>query len=107
MAVVSISQGLRRKAKGILTILAMVPFRRPPPFEKLRGDLRSAYSRRINIQHRLVHQVIEDERVVKVIRMWTHYEWTLEGNLIQSFLLSRLPVESANATTGYGRIGEC
>jgi Txe/YoeB family toxin of toxin-antitoxin system len=68
------SAGLRRKAEELLTILAIDPFRRPPPFEKLLGDLRGAYSRRINIQHRLVYQVIEDERVVKVLRMWTHYE---------------------------------
>ena len=55
-------------------MLADDPFRKTPPFEKLFGDLRGAYSRRINIQHRLVYQVIENERVVKVLRMWTHYE---------------------------------
>ena len=50
------------------------PYRKPPPFEKLIGDLAGAYSRRINIQHRLVYQVLEDERVVKVLRLWSHYE---------------------------------
>lgn len=65
---------LRPKAEQLLSILADDPFRKPPPFEKLLGDLRGAYSRRINIQHRLVYQVIEEQRVVKVLRMWTHYE---------------------------------
>lgn len=68
------SAGLRPKAEQLLDILAEDPFRKPPPFEKLLGDLRGAYSRRINIQHRLVYQIIKDERVVKVLRMWTHYE---------------------------------
>ena len=68
------SAGLRPKAEQLLSVLADNPFQKPPPFEKLLGDLRGAYSRRINIQHRLVYQVIEDERVVKVLRMWTHYE---------------------------------
>jgi toxin YoeB len=68
------SAGLRPKAEQLLDILAEDPFRKPPPFEKLLGDLRGAYSRRINIQHRLVYQVLEEERVVKVLRMWTHYE---------------------------------
>jgi len=68
------SAGLRPKAEQLLDILAEDPFRKPPPFEKLLGDLRGAYSRRINIQHRLVYQVMKDERVVKVLRMWTHYE---------------------------------
>ena len=68
------SPGLRPKAEQLLDILAEDPFRKPPPFEKLLGDLRGAYSRRINIQHRLVYQVIKDERVVKVLRLWTHYE---------------------------------
>ena len=58
----------------LLDLLAEDPFKRPPPFEKPVGDLAGAYSRRINIQHRLVYQVLEDERVVKVLRMWTHYE---------------------------------
>jgi toxin YoeB len=68
------SAGLRPKAEQLLDILAEDPFRNPPPFEKLLGDLRGTYSRRINIQHRLVYQVMKDERVVKVLRMWTHYE---------------------------------
>lgn len=68
------SAGLRVKAQSLLDVLAADPFRSPPPFEKLVGDLRGAYSRRINIQHRLVYQVLEDEHVVKVLRMWTHYE---------------------------------
>ena len=66
--------GLKPKAMDLLDLLAEDPFKLPPPFEKLVGDLAGAYSRRINIQHRLVYQVIEDERVVKVLRMWTHYE---------------------------------
>lgn len=66
--------GLRDKAEALLGILAENPFQTPPPFEKLIGDLSGACSRRINIQHRLVYEVIESERVVKVIRMWTHYE---------------------------------
>jgi Txe/YoeB family toxin of toxin-antitoxin system len=68
------SAGLRPKAEQLLSVLADDPFRRPPPFEKLLGDLRGAYSRRINIQHRLVYQVIAGERTVKVLRMWSHYE---------------------------------
>jgi len=66
--------GLRQKAEQLLRVLADDPFRRPPPFEKLVGDLRGAYSRRINIQHRLVYQVVDSERTVKVLRMWSHYE---------------------------------
>ncbi|MFZ4695849.1 MAG: Txe/YoeB family addiction module toxin [Verrucomicrobiia bacterium] len=66
--------GLRPKAEVLLALLVEDPFRTPPPFEKLRGDLAGAYSRRINIQHRLVYQVLKDIRVVKVIRLWTHYE---------------------------------
>lgn len=66
--------GLRPKAEELLQILAKNPFQTPPPYEKLVGDLSGAYSRRINIQHRLVYQVYEDKNVVKVIRMWTHYE---------------------------------
>jgi len=57
-----------------LTVLAEDPFQKPPPFEKLVGDLSGAYSRRINIQHRLVYQVLEEDRIVKVLRLWTHYE---------------------------------
>ena len=66
--------GLRPKAEALLVILEGDPFQNPPPFEKLVGDLEGAYSRRINIQHRLVYQVLQQERTVKVIRMWTHYE---------------------------------
>ncbi len=66
--------GLRDKAQALLDVLADDPFQTPPPFEKLVGDLAGAYSRRINIQHRLVYQVLEDERVVKILRMWSHYE---------------------------------
>jgi len=66
--------GLKPKAQILLDILADDPFRNPPPYEKLVGDLAGAYSRRINIQHRLVYQVLKRERVVKVLRLWTHYE---------------------------------
>ena len=66
--------GLKPKAEKLLDILLKNPFQTPPPFEKLIGDLSGAYSRRINIQHRLVYQVLEEVRTVKVIRMWTHYE---------------------------------
>ena len=66
--------GLKPKAEYLLEILRDDPFRRPPPFEKLVGDLTGAYSRRINVQHRLVYQIYEAERVVKVIRLWTHYD---------------------------------
>ncbi len=66
--------GLKPKAQALLEILATDPFQSPPPFEKLVGDLSGAYSRRINIQHRLVYQVLKRERIVKVLRMWTHYE---------------------------------
>lgn len=66
--------GLKPKAQELLDLLTADPFRSPPPFEKLVGDLRGAYSRRITIQHRLVYQVLEDDHVVKVLRMWTHYE---------------------------------
>ena len=68
------SGGLKPKAQELLALIAEDPFRRPPPFEKLIGDLSGAYSRRINIQHRLVYQVLEDQRVVKVLRLWSHYE---------------------------------
>jgi toxin YoeB len=68
------SSGLKPKAQELLDILAADPFQRPPPFEKLVGDLAGAYSRRINIQHRLVYQVLEDQKVVKVLRLWTHYD---------------------------------
>ncbi len=66
--------GLRPRAEALLTILSEDPFRNPPPYEKLVGDLSGFYSRRINIQHRLVYQIYEDERIVRVIRLWTHYE---------------------------------
>lgn len=66
--------GLKPKAEALLDILRQNPYQTPPPFEKLVGDLAGACSRRINIQHRLVYQVLEDEHVVKVLRMWTHYE---------------------------------
>ena len=65
---------LKEKAIDILKIIEDNPFKSPPPFEKLVGDLTGAYSRRINIQHRVVYQVYEKERVVKIIRLWTHYE---------------------------------
>lgn len=65
---------LRPKAEKLIEVLRKNPFAVPPPFEKLLGDLSGAYSRRINIQHRLVYQVLEAEKVVKIIRMWTHYE---------------------------------
>ena len=68
------SSGLKPKAQELLALLAEDPYRKPPPLEKLIGDLAGAYSRRINIQHRLVYQVLEDERVVKVLRLWSHYE---------------------------------
>ena len=66
--------GLRPKAEALLELVREDPFRRPPPFEKLVGDLQGAYSRRINLQHRLVYEVFAEERTVKVLRMWTHYE---------------------------------
>ncbi len=66
--------GLRPKVETLLDVLRRNPFEHPPPFTKLVGDLAGAYSRRTNIQHRLVYQVIEDKKTVKVIRMWTHYE---------------------------------
>jgi toxin YoeB len=66
--------GLRQNAEEILEILSEDPLRSPPPYEKLIGDLQGAYSRRINIRHRLVYQVSKEIRTVKIIRMWTHYE---------------------------------
>ena len=68
------ASGLKPKAQHLLDILAENLFQNPPPYEKLVGDLAGAYSRRINIKHRLVYQVLEDVRTVKVLRMWTHYE---------------------------------
>lgn len=68
------ASGLKAEAERLLAILANNPFQNPPPYEKLVGDLSGAYSRRINIQHRLVYQVLDDVKTVKVIRLWTHYE---------------------------------
>ncbi|MFA6093903.1 MAG: Txe/YoeB family addiction module toxin [Elusimicrobiota bacterium] len=68
------ASGLKPKAEALLRILEANPFQNPPPFEKLVGDLSGAYSRRINIQHRLVYQVLAGIKTVKVIRLWTHYE---------------------------------
>lgn len=68
------ASGLKPKALELLAVLQQNPFQNPPPYEKLVGDLAGAYSRRINIQHRLVYQVLTDERVVKVLRIRTHYE---------------------------------
>jgi Txe/YoeB family toxin of toxin-antitoxin system len=67
------SSGLKEKAKELLKVVESNPYQNPPPYEKLVGDLAGAYSRRINIQHRLVYQVLEAEHVVKVLRLWTHY----------------------------------
>jgi Txe/YoeB family toxin of toxin-antitoxin system len=66
--------GLRPKVENLLDILRTNPYQTPPSFEKLVGDLAGAYSRRINLQHRLVYQIINEEKVVKVLRMWTHYQ---------------------------------
>ena len=66
--------GLRDKAQALLDVLVQDPFQNPPPYEKLVGDLEGAYSRRINIQHRLVYEVFKKERTVRVLRMWSHYE---------------------------------
>ena len=66
--------GLKDKTSQLLEVIAENPFQNPPPYEKLIGDLVGAYSRRINIQHRLVYQVLAEEKIVKVLRMWTHYE---------------------------------
>ena len=68
------SSGLRQKAEQLIEILRENPYQTPSPFEKLLGDLSGAFSRRINIQHRIVYQLLDDEKIVKVIRMWTHYE---------------------------------
>jgi Txe/YoeB family toxin of toxin-antitoxin system len=68
------SSGLKPKAQELLSILAENPYQNPPPFEKLVGDLSGAYSRRINIQHRLVYQVLAEDKVVRVLRLWSHYE---------------------------------
>jgi len=68
------TSGLKTKAQELLTVLASDPFQNPPPFEKLVGDLAGAYSRRINIQHRIVYEIFTKDRTVRVLRMWTHYE---------------------------------
>ena len=68
------SAGLSQKARALITVLEQNPYQNPPPYEKLVGNLQGSYSRRINIQHRLVYSVRESERTVVVIRMWTHYE---------------------------------
>lgn len=68
------SSGLKSKAQELLTIIQTDPYQNPPPYEKLVGDLSGAYSRRINIQHRLVYQVLEKEKSIKVLRLWSHYE---------------------------------
>jgi len=69
-----VSSGLKEKAKELLRVIEINPYQNPPPYEKLVGDLAGAYSRRINIQHRLVYQVYEPENVIKILSMWTHYE---------------------------------
>ena len=68
------ASGLKPKAQELLAVLSRDPFQNPPPFEKLVGDLAGAYSRRINIQHRIVYEVFAKEKTVRVLRMWTHYE---------------------------------
>ncbi len=68
------ASGLKPKAQELLEVLAFNPLQNPPPYEKLVGDLAGAYSRRINIQHRLVYEIFNNERIVRVLRMWTHYE---------------------------------
>ena len=70
----SASPALKAKAQQLLELLAEAPYRQPPPYEALVGDLRGACSRRINIQHRLVYQVLDEKQVVKVLRMWSHYD---------------------------------
>jgi len=67
------ASGLKPKAQALLTVLSQDPFQNPPPFEQLVGDLAGAYSRRINIQHRLVYEVFPESKTVRVLRMWTHY----------------------------------
>ncbi len=68
------SSPLSTKARKLIELISENPFASPPPYEALIGDLRGAYSRRINIQHRLVYQVLEDDRIIKILRLWTHYE---------------------------------
>ena len=68
------ASGLKEKAMNLLKVLEENPYQNPPPYEKLVGDLAGAYSRRINIQHRIVYEVLEQEHIVKILRLWTHYE---------------------------------
>lgn len=68
------SSGLKEKAQNLLAVIERNPYQNPPPYERLVGDLSGACSRRINIQHRLVYEVVEKEKTVKILRMWTHYE---------------------------------
>lgn len=68
------SGGLKKQVKKLLALLAEDPFTEPPPYKKLMGDLNGAFSRRINLQHRLVYEIFEEDNIVKVIRMWSHYE---------------------------------
>ena len=67
------NQNLSKKAKELVEIIKQNPYQNPPPFEKLRGNLEGFFSRRINIQHRLIYQVLDDEKIVKVLRLWSHY----------------------------------
>ncbi len=69
-----VAAGLKEKAEILLDVLRENPYQNPPPYEKLVGDLKGAYSRRINIQHRLIYQVLEKENAVKILRLWTHYK---------------------------------
>ncbi len=69
-----VSSGLKSKARYLLEVIEEDPFQNPPPYEKLVGDLSGAISRRINIQHRIVYQIYEEQKIIKVLRMWTHYE---------------------------------
>jgi toxin YoeB len=68
------SSGLKNKAQNLLSIIQQDPYQNPPPYEKLVGDLSGTYSRRINIQHRLVYQILETKKSIKVLRLWSHYE---------------------------------
>lgn len=68
------ASGLKAKAQALLSVLESDPLQNPPPFEKLVGDLAGAYSRRINIQHRVVYEIFAPEKTVRILRMWTHYE---------------------------------
>lgn len=68
------ASGLKEKAKDLLAVVEANPYQNPPPYEKLVGDLSGSYSRRINIQNRIVYQVLEEDHIVKVLRIWTHYE---------------------------------